>query len=223
APGEIVGLGGLVGAGRSELLEAIFGLDSRARGNIRIDGDQLPVGSPRAAIRAGVGFVPEDRRLEGLFLNLGVDENILAPVMGQCAGPLGVRRESAERELVRQRVGEFQIKTATTRSHPDELSGGNQQKLLLARWMSPDVRVLLLDEPTRGIDVGTKAEVHRLIRAAAARGVATLLVSSEMPELLALADRVIVLAGGRITGELTGEQRTQRDVLTLAARDTRAN
>lgn len=218
-PGEIVGIGGLVGSGRSEVLDAIFGLDPGASGTITVAGEAIPIGRPRQMIAAKVGYVPEDRRVQGLMLNLGIDENILVPVMGELAGPAGVRSAAGEHALIDQRLDEFQVKAAYTSSTPDELSGGNQQKLLIARWMSPDVRVLLLDEPTRGIDVGTKAEIYRLVRRAAARGVAVLLVSSEMPELLALSDRVLVMAEGRLAGELTGEDMTQTNILTLATRE----
>lgn len=219
--GEVVGIGGLVGAGRSEVMDAIFGLDKRATGTVHVDGREMPLGQPRQMIRAGVGYVPEDRKLQGLFFDLGVDENIVVPAMPDLArGPL--RDIGAERRLVDERVESFQIKTASTRDRPDSLSGGNQQKLLIARWMGRDARVLLLDEPTRGIDVGTKAEVYRLIRAAADRGCAVLFISSEMPELLALSDRILVLAEGELSGELTGDERTQRNILTLATREHRA-
>ena len=217
--GEVLGLGGLVGAGRSETLEAIFGLDPKATGSIRIDGETLPIGRPRDSIAARMGFVPEDRRNQGLFFQLGVDENILVPYMPALSSLAflgGVRSSTGEHDLVSDRLGRFQVKTASPKSTPGELSGGNQQKLLIARWMAKDTKVLLLDEPTRGIDVGTKAEVYRLVREAADEGLAVLLVSSEMPELLALSDRVLVLAEGRVTGELTGDEMTQTNVLTLA-------
>lgn len=222
AEGEILGIGGLVGCGRSEVLDAIFGVDPAARGVIEADGRILPRGDPRAMIRAGVGYVPEDRRLQGLFFQLGIDENIVLPFMPRLAGPCGIRRLDAERSLVADRLAEFRVKAASPRATPGQLSGGNQQKLLIARWMGAHARILLLDEPTRGIDVGTKAEVHRLVRRAAGRGLSVLLVSSEMPELLALSHRILVMADGRITGELRGEQRTQTGVLTLATRRRRA-
>jgi ABC-type sugar transport system ATPase subunit len=221
APGEIVGVGGLVGSGRSELLDAIFGLDARATGLVSVAGTPLPRSQPRAAINAGVGYVPEDRKLQGLFFQLGVGENIVVPVMARLAHT-GLRSFRAERAHVGDRIRAFQVKTASTASVPGELSGGNQQKLLIARWMGKGTRVLLLDEPTRGIDVGTKAEIYRLIREAADTGAAVLLVSSEMPELLALSDRIIVLCEGRVTGELKGEEMTQASILRLATREERA-
>ncbi|MEX0876857.1 MAG: sugar ABC transporter ATP-binding protein [Phycisphaerales bacterium] len=223
-PGEILGVGGLVGAGRSELFDAIFGIDPRVSGSITVDGEEIAGKGTRAAIEAGVGlgYVPEDRRNQGLFFNLGIDENILAPIMTEISGPLGIRRLDAELARVRSRVEKFQIKTASMRqTKPGELSGGNQQKLLIARWMSERTKVLLLDEPTRGIDVGTKSEIYRLINEAADQGLAILLVSSEMPELLALSDRILVMGEGVIKGELTGDQMTQKNILTLATNEER--
>lgn len=217
--GEILGIGGLVGAGRSELLDAIFSLDPGARGEVLVDSQPISLasaGSPRGPIARGVGYVPEDRRLQGLFFLLGIDENILLPFMPRLASRLGLRSRSAERALVSEKIGDFRVKAASTASLPGELSGGNQQKLLIARWMGKQTKVLLLDEPTRGIDVGTKAEVYRLIRAAAEAGAAVVLVSSEMPELLALSDRIVVMCEGRITGELTGDDMTQANILRLA-------
>jgi len=212
--GEVLGVGGLVGSGRSELLDAIFGLDERVSGRVEVEG--VPVRSVRGAIAAGVGYVPEDRRRQGLFFDLSIHENLVLPFMRTLASVLGWRRLDAERGLVREKFAEFQIKAAGAGLSPSTLSGGNQQKLLIARWMGPRTRVLLLDEPTRGIDVGTKAEVYRLVRSAADRGAAVLLVSSEMPELLALSDRIIVMCEGRVSGELRGEAMTQANILRLA-------
>jgi ABC-type sugar transport system ATPase subunit len=220
-PGEVVGVGGLVGAGRSELLDAIFGLDRSARGRIAANGRIICDGThagARASIAAGVGYVPEDRKLQGLFFQLGVGENITVPVMPRLARA-GFRRVFAEKSLVGDRLRNFHVKTASTASLPSELSGGNQQKLLLARWMGTETKVLLLDEPTRGIDVGTKSEVYKLISAAADAGAAVLLVSSEMPELLVLSDRIVVLCAGRVAGELSGARMTQAEILRLATAD----
>lgn len=219
--GEVVGIGGLVGSGRSELLDAIFGLDPRATGTVSICGGGVPTVGARERIRRGMGYVPEDRRLQGLFFDLGIDDNITLPFMHQLAAAMGFRSTEGERGLVGRKMKEFQVKAASASSRPGELSGGNQQKLLIARWMDRDTKVLLLDEPTRGIDVGTKAEVYRLVREAAARGTGVLLVSSEMPELLALADRVLVMCEGRVTGELKGAELTQAGILRLATVNSR--
>ncbi len=223
--GEVLGIGGLVGGGRSELLAAIFGLDPNATGSVEVDGQPMPMGDVRAMIRAGVGLVPEDRRHEGLFFQLGVDENIIAPRMPLLANakfPFGLRREQEEKRVVAGKIQTFHVKAASTSSKPSELSGGNQQKLLIARWMGQETRVLLLDEPTRGIDVGTKVEVYKLIREAVDKGLAVVLVSSEMPELLALSDRIMVLADGLCTGTLEGKDMTQKNILTLATREVGA-
>ena len=217
--GEVLGIGGLVGAGRSELFDAIFNIDTRAKGSIKVDGQEILGKGIRGAIDAGVGlgYVPEDRRIQGLFFNLGIDENIIAPVMHKLAGFGGVRRRRDEIAAVEHRIERFQIKTASlSETTPGELSGGNQQKLLIARWMTENTKVLLLDEPTRGIDVGTKSEIYKLIRQAADEGLAILLVSSEMPELLALSDRILVMGEGQIKGKLTGDEMTQINILTLA-------
>jgi ribose transport system ATP-binding protein len=213
--GEVLGVGGLVGSGRSELLDAVFGLDAKATGVVKVEGQALSVSGVRERIRIGVGYVPEDRRLQGLFFQLGVGENIVLPTMADL-GAGGLRKVPREVELVAGRVKRFQIKTASQASLPGELSGGNQQKLLIARWMGEGTKVLLLDEPTRGIDVGTKVEIYKLVRQAADAGLAVLLVSSEMPELLALSDRIVVMCDGRLTGELTGEAMTQENILKLA-------
>lgn len=218
-PGEVLGIGGLVGSGRSELLDAIFAIDPRATGDVLVGGEPINRSSPRDLIDAGVGYVPEDRRLQGLFFDLSVSENIVVPYMNALAGPGGVRSMGDERKLVQSRLDEFHVKAASTASLPGELSGGNQQKLLISRWMHQDSRVLLLDEPTRGIDIGAKAEIYRLIQQAAARGDAILLVSSEMPELLALSDRVLVMGDGQAQGELSGDDMTQVNILTLATKE----
>ncbi len=164
APGEILGIGGLVGCGRSELLNAIFGLDTDATGTVRVDGKEVPR-EVRSMVSAGVGYVPEDRRNQGLFFLLGIDENIVMPFMARLASLVGLRSMTGEKRVVLEKTADFQVKAASLKSQPGELSGGNQQKLLLARWMGKATRVLLLDEPTRGIDVGTKAEIYKLVRA----------------------------------------------------------
>lgn len=226
-PGEILGIGGLIGAGRSELLDAIFGLDAKAVGTITVSGRHLAGGvsghghhrGSNAAIAAGLGYVPEDRRRQGLFFDLGVDENIVLPRMSE-HGVLGIRRISREHRDTSERVASFAVKAESLASKPAQLSGGNQQKLLLARWMNPATKVLLLDEPTRGIDIGTKSEIHRRVREAAAAGTAVLVVSSEMPELLGLSGRVIVMRGGKVAATLIGPCFVQADVLRHAASPT---
>lgn len=220
APGEILGVGGLVGGGRSELLDAIFGLDKHAIGTVMSSGKVLALNGahagPRASITASIGYVPEDRKLQGLFFLLDVGENIAVPVMPRLAAMLGLRNVRAESSHIASRLRELEVKTAGPGALPGSLSGGNQQKVLIARWLGRETKVLLLDEPTRGIDVGTKAQIYALIRQAADKGLAVVLVSSEMPELLALSDRIIVLSDGRMTGELRGDDMTQANILRLA-------
>lgn len=220
--GEVVGIGGLVGAGRSELLSAIFGLDTAARGEVLVNGSVVNITSPQGPIDANIGYVPEDRRNQGLFFLMGVGENMVLPFMRQLAAAVGIRGLAGENRTIADKIAEFRVKTASPASLPGELSGGNQQKLLIARWLSKNTKVLLLDEPTRGIDVGTKNEVYRLVREASQRGLAVLLVSSEMPELLALSDRVLVMCAGKVTGELTGDNMTQANILRLATVDSTA-
>jgi ABC-type sugar transport system ATPase subunit len=219
--GEVIGIGGLVGSGRSELLNAVFGLEHATSGRVVACGNDVTRSDARGRIQSGMGYVPEDRRLQGLFFDLGLDENITLPFMDQLARLLGLRSKVGEGDLVKRKMSDFRVKAASTASLPGELSGGNQQKLLIARWMGKDTRVLLLDEPTRGIDVGTKAEVYKLIREAAANGTAVVLVSSEMPELLALSDRVLVMSDGTISGELRGDDLTQASILRLATSSSR--
>ncbi|MEM9559121.1 MAG: sugar ABC transporter ATP-binding protein [Planctomycetota bacterium] len=219
-PGEIVGVAGLVGAGRSDLLDAIFGLDRAARGSVRVNGvdcSRRGAARVRAMLRAGVGLVPEDRREQGLFPNLTVRDNLLAPRLHTLAGPLGLRRPLTERRESDRMIGAFRIKASNPSiDTPRALSGGNQQKLIISRWLAMTRTLLLLDEPTRGIDVGTKAEIHDLIRRAVDDGLGVLLVSSDMPELLALSDRLLVMAGGAIRGSFDRDDATPERILNLA-------
>jgi ribose transport system ATP-binding protein len=217
--GEVVGVGGLVGCGRSELLSAIFGLDETAQGSVLVDGKKIDISTPDSAIDAKVGFVPEDRRNQGLFFLMGVGENMVLPFMRQLSSLLGLRGLSKESSVIDDKIRDYRVKTASPAHSPGTLSGGNQQKLLIARWLSKDTKVVLLDEPTRGIDVGTKNEVYRLVREAANKGLSVLLVSSEMPELLALSDRVLVMCDGRLTAELQGQDMTQENILRFATID----
>ena len=205
APGEVLGLAGLVGAGRSETLAALFGLDPLASGEVRVDGVPLPLRDPRAAITAGLGLVPEDRKRQGLVLGMdAVANQSLGQLTAHRRGPLVDRR--AERSAAQAALARLDVRGARPGEAVATLSGGNQQKVVLARWIERGGRVLLVDEPTRGVDVGAKAAIHALLRALAAEGLAVLLVSSDLPELLALSDRVLVMREGRLTAELSGQQ-----------------
>jgi ABC-type sugar transport system ATPase subunit len=215
--GEIVGLAGLVGAGRTEILEALFGLDHAARGEIFVDGRQLDIRSPREAQAAGMTLVPEDRKRHGLVLDMTVRENVTLSILDRFRRHLGIADRRAERVLADRYRERLSIRTPTLESAVKDLSGGNQQKIVFARGLAADCRILLVDEPTRGVDVGAKREIHDLIRRLAAEGTAVLLVSSDLPELLALADRVIVLRQGKIAAELPGEAATPDAVLRAMA------
>ena len=216
--GEILGLTGLVGAGRSEIARAIFGVDEFDEGEVRVAGRQLKGGSVQDAMASGIGMVPEDRQHEGLILPMSVGENVSLAMLRSLTR-WGLIRRRAERELVETQMSDLSIKAASPRIAAATLSGGNQQKLVLGKWLARKPRVLILDEPTRGVDVGAKSQVHELIRSLAAKGLATLIISSDLPELLSLCDRLLVVRSGRIVGELQGVTATQEAVLSLALPD----
>ena len=214
--GEILGLGGLVGAGRSEVARCLFGADVPDAGEILMDGRPLKLRSPADAVRAGIGLVPEERKQQAVVQNLSIRENIALSLLDRLA-PHGVVRRKAERELVERYSRDLGIRAPGVETRIGTLSGGNQQKAVLARWLAREPRVLMLDEPTKGIDVGAKAEIHRLIERLARSGIAVLLISSELPELLALADRVAVMRAGSMVGVLDRSQATKETVTAHAA------
>lgn len=212
--GEIVGLFGLVGSGRSELLETVFGLYHPTAGAVRIEGRPVRLRSAREAARAGVALVPEERQRQGLFFNLNLRHNLAIP-RSTIRDDIVVRtrQESGEAEGL---LRDWRIKGPGIHATPDRLSGGNQQKVVAAKWLATSPRVLLLDEPTKGVDVGAKFEIHEMIRRQALSGLAVLVVSSDLPEVLALADRVVVMREGRVQGELAGVEATEETVMHLA-------
>ena len=212
--GEIVALFGLVGSGRSELLETIFGLYRPAAGTIVIDGAAIAPRSASEAARAGIALVPEERHRQGLFFNLDLRSNLVQPRQTIRRHVL-IRRREERTEAERLRA-EWRIKARGIDAFPDSLSGGNQQKVVAAKWLATAPRVLLLDEPTKGVDVGAKFEIHELVRRQAARGLAVLVVSSDLPEVLALADRIVVMREGRVQGEIDGTVATEESVMRLA-------
>ena len=213
--GEIVGLGGLVGAGRTDVARALFGVAPAQSGAIEINGKPAAITDPTHAIQLGLAFVPEDRAQAGIFRTLAVEQNITAAVPGRIA-PNGFIRRALERTLARESVANLRIRLATLRQPIGELSGGNQQKAILARWLLTDPSILILDEPTRGIDIGVKAEFYDQIGALAASGRAILLISSELPELLALCDRVLVMSEGRLTANLPRGLATPETIMRAA-------
>jgi rhamnose transport system ATP-binding protein len=212
--GEIVALAGLVGAGRSEVARAIFGIDRADAGHVEVDGTRLPNQRPTAAMRAGIGFVPEDRRQQGLVMELSIARNATLTRMGALSRG-GLIRGRAERALAADWATRLQLRFHRLDDPVGYLSGGNQQKVVLAKWLATEPKVLIVDEPTRGIDVGTKAEVHRLLSELAGR-VAVLMISSELPEVLGMADRVLVMHEGRLTGELSRAEADEERVMRAA-------
>ncbi|WP_405110192.1 sugar ABC transporter ATP-binding protein [Micromonospora sp. NBC_01405] len=213
--GEIVALAGLVGAGRSEVVRAIFGIDRYDRGEVLVGGRRLPAGSAPAAIAAGLALVPEDRRQQGLVMDLSVADNTTLPRRWSLSR-LGLLLGSAERRSAQTWTQRLQVKAARLTDPVSTLSGGNQQKVVLAKWLSTTPRVVIVDEPTRGIDIATKAEVHRLLSGLAAEGVAVLMVSSELPEVLGMADRVLVMHEGRLVSEIDRDQADEESVMFAA-------
>jgi rhamnose transport system ATP-binding protein len=213
--GEIVALAGLVGAGRSEVARAVFGIDRRTSGTVRVHCAELPNGKPLAAMNAGVALVPEDRRQQGLVMEMSIDQNVALASLGRLRR-FGLIRRSSERELATTWAGRLQLKFSRMGNTVSTLSGGNQQKVVLGKWLARNPSLLIIDEPTRGIDVGTKAEVHRLLNGLVADGVAVLMISSELPEVLRMADRVLVLREGRITAEFTRAEADEDSVMRAA-------
>ena len=213
--GEIVALAGLVGAGRTEVARAVFGVDRYDTGTIRIDGVELAGGSPSAAIDAGIAFVPEDRRKQGLVMAMSIQHNITLTLRNTLAR-FGLIKGSIEHQAARNWATQLQVKAGSLRDDATTLSGGNQQKVVLAKWLATDPRLLIVDEPTRGIDVGTKAEVHRIMSDLAGRGVAILMISSELPEVIGMADRVLVMREGRLTATIDRHDATPEGVMHAA-------
>ncbi|MGW3244578.1 sugar ABC transporter ATP-binding protein [Streptomyces sp. NPDC001070] len=213
--GEIVGLAGLVGAGRSEVARAVFGVDRRDAGEVVVNGKPLRGGAPSLAMAAGIALVPEDRRAQGLVMDMSIERNIgLTGFAATSKGGLMSRR--AERNRAVDWAVRLQVKYARMADFVGTLSGGNQQKVVLAKWLATAPEVLIVDEPTRGIDVGTKAEVHRLLSRLASEGVAVLMISSDLPEILGMADRVLVMHEGRLTAEIPRSEATEESVMAAA-------
>jgi len=213
--GEIVALAGLVGAGRSEVARAIFGIDKPDAGHVEVDGRRVPAARPLAAMRAGIGFVPEDRRQQGLVMDLSIARNATMTRLRPLSR-FGLIGGGAEKRLAREWATRLQLKFHRLDNPVGFLSGGNQQKVVLAKWLATEPKLLILDEPTRGIDVGTKAEVHRLMSELAGRGLAVLMISSELPEVLGMADRVLVMHEGRLTAALSRADADEESVIRAA-------
>jgi ribose transport system ATP-binding protein len=212
--GEIVGLAGLVGAGRSEIIETVYGARRASSGTVTVDGKKLRRGSVQQAVRAGVGLAPEERKSQGLLLDEAVFKNVTVSSMGRFAR-LGFLDRGEERKQATELTESLDVRPTGVTRAVRTLSGGNQQKIVLARWLMRDCRVLLLDEPTRGVDVGARSEIYQLIRSLADRGVAVVVVSSEIEEVLGLADRVLVVREGRVVHESAATAIDEAGVLDL--------
>ena len=216
--GEIVGFAGLMGAGRTETTRAIFGIDPKQSGQIFLDGREIAIHSPMDAIRQGVVLAPEDRKKDGLCTKLSIRHNIALPNLDLLCNRLGVVSHSRENAMCDRAVRNLQIKTPSVDVDAANLSGGNQQKVVVGKWLARDSRVVIFDEPTRGIDVAAKVEIYHLMNQLKQQGIAVMFVSSELPEVLGIADRVIVMCDGQITGEVMARETTQNEILTLATR-----
>ncbi|SIT57297.1 fused D-ribose transporter subunits of ABC superfamily: ATP-binding components [Mesorhizobium prunaredense] len=217
--GEVLALAGLVGSGRTELARLIFGADRRTSGTLELDGKPIAIGSPREALDAGIAYLTEDRKELGLFLDMSISDNISMGVLAKDAQAGGLRDFATAERRAAKAVSELSIRTRSVQANAGSLSGGNQQKVLLARLLETEPRVLILDEPTRGVDVGAKSEIYRLIDDLAKKGIAILMISSELPEVIGVADRVLVMRDGTVAGEVTaseGQPLSQEAIMELA-------
>lgn len=214
--GEIVGIAGLVGAGRTETTRAIFGIDPKDSGEIILDGKQVTIKRPIDAIRQGIVLVPEDRKKDGLCVKLSVRENLALTNLDSLCNKIGKVDTKKERELANNAVEELNIKLASLEINAESLSGGNQQKVVVGKWFARNSRVIIFDEPTRGVDVGAKVEIYNLMNQLKQSGVAVLFVSSELPEVMGISDRIVVMCDGRITGEVAPEVATEDSILSYA-------
>lgn len=216
--GERLGFAGLVGAGRTETARAVYGADKMDEGEIWIHGQCVRIHSPEDAIKNGIALIPEDRKQQGLFLNMSVKDNISFAYAPKIANILGIIRSKKEEEICQQQIQKLTVKTPSEKQLVKNLSGGNQQKVILGKWLLMNCDIIIFDEPTRGIDVGAKQEIYELINQLAGQGKVVILISSELPELIGMSDRVIVMAEGRISGELTKEEIHQEKILELASK-----
>jgi ABC-type sugar transport system ATPase subunit len=213
--GEVLGFSGLMGSGRTELMRSVFGVNPADGGVIFVGGRRRAIRSVGDAIAAGIAYVPEERKTEGLFLDRSVEDNIASANLERCS-TFGLVRPARTRRLAAESCRDLAVKLTDFAQEAGTLSGGNQQKVLLARWLATGPRVLIVDEPTRGVDIGVKGEIHRMLRDYAHAGNGVIVVSSEMLELLGLCHRIIVMREGRIAGEVSGASATEQDLITLA-------
>jgi rhamnose transport system ATP-binding protein len=213
--GEILGMAGLVGAGRTNVARALFGIEPATSGTIQLHGKEVRMTSPQQAIALGLAYVPEDRQLHGLIPAMNITANISLPMLPKYARR-GWLRDKVERTAAFSAAVQMEVRANNIWQKARELSGGNQQKVVLAKWLSTNPSILILDEPTRGIDVGTKAAVHALMSKLASEGMAILMISSELPEVLGMSDRIIVMHEGHLTGHFSREEATQEKIISAA-------
>jgi rhamnose transport system ATP-binding protein len=217
--GEILGLAGLVGARRTDVARAIFGVEPAESGTIWVNGQHVSIKRPKNALVLGIAYVPEDRQRHGLLLPMNITRNVTLPILQEFAN-LGWLNEKAEARTAGEFANQLEVRAAGLWQRARELSGGNQQKVVLAKWLATRPQILILDEPTRGIDVGTKAAVHELMSKLAAQGMAILMISSELPEILGMSDRILVMCEGRVTGHFSRAEATQENIMTAATART---
>jgi ABC-type sugar transport system ATPase subunit len=213
--GEILGLAGLVGAGRSEVARCIFGLDKKDTGVIKINGKEKNIHNPRAAINCGIGFVTEDRKMDGSILEMTIQENITLPILKKIC-KAGFINKIMDRTIASKAIDDYGVKTPSAKQRVVNLSGGNQQKVIIAKWLTTNPQILILDEPTRGIDVGAKNEIYKMINTLTAKGLAVVMISSEMPEILRMSDRIIVMREGKVTAEISKKDAAQDVIMRYA-------
>ncbi len=213
--GEVLGVAGLMGAGRTEIMQAIFGNLKKDSGKIYINGEEVTIKNPRQAIAAGIGFITEDRKTEGLLLEKSIAENIEIANLDKVSKN-SVLNKAKQEELVKKGIEDFKVKCFGPWHECNNLSGGNQQKVVLAKWVATEPKILILDEPTRGVDIGAKKEIYNVINDLAAKGVAVIMVSSELPEVLGMSDRIMVIREGEVRGILDGKEADQAKIMTLA-------
>ncbi len=216
--GEIIGFSGLMGAGRTELFKTIFGAEKKEQGEIVLDGNPIGIRSPEDAIKHGIVFGPEDRKAEGLCTKLSIRENIGLANLDQISNRFGLINREKESEIVNKMIQDLKIKTPSMEQDAKNLSGGNQQKVVVGKWLARDARVVVFDEPTRGIDVAAKVEIYHIMNELKRQGVGVIFISSELPEIMGMSDRVLVMCNGRITGNLMTADTTQDEILHCATR-----
>ena len=213
--GEIVGMSGLVGAGRSEVCRAIAGIDRLESGDIYLNGEKLSIKKPEDAIKSGIAYVSEDRKKDGLNLKLSIESNMTITTITNYS-KAGFINKKKEKEAIDRMMKLLAVKAGSVKQNVEDLSGGNQQKVMLANWMLLGAKVMIIDEPTRGVDVGTKVEIYKIIRNLADSGTAVLIISSELPEALGVCDRLLVMKEGKLAGEIAADVATEENVLTMA-------